>query len=219
MNPGALRVMLVDDHAVVRAGYGRLLELEGDIAVVAEHGDADAALDALLRQPDAVDVLVLDLSMRGRSGLDLLRRVVPRLPRLRVLVCSMHDNPTMVAQALRAGAAGFVTKSSDPALLVDAVRRVAALVDVLNEAPVLSPDVAGAASDPAANPPHLALSAREFDIFQCLVMGWGTERIAAQLHLSPKTVANYQTLIRAKLGVGNAVELLRYAQQHRLFLP
>jgi DNA-binding NarL/FixJ family response regulator len=135
-----LHVMLVDDHAVVRAGYRRLLELEPDCVVSAECGDADAAY-ALLQQrnPPPVDVIVLDLSMPGRSGFDLLRRVALRWPVVRRLVFSMHDSPAMVAQALAAGADGFVTKSSPPEVLVAALRRVAA-----GEQRVLSPDIAAA---------------------------------------------------------------------------
>lgn len=209
---GRVRVMLVDDHAVVRTGYRRLLELEPGCRVVAECADADATLAWLQRQgPDPADVMVLDLSLPGRSGLDLLRRTAIRWPSVRVLVFSMHDNPAMVAQALKAGAAGFITKNSEPELLVAALRRVAA-----GEAGVLSPDIAQAPQAPGALPPHEALSPREFEVLQGLVQGLGVDEIAQRMHLSAKTVANYQTLVRQKLGVGNAVELLRYAQQHRL---
>lgn len=218
--PPRVRVMLVDDHAIVRAGYRRLLDLEPGFEVVAECGDGDAAFALLQRQgqgehrPPAVDLLVLDLSMPGRSGLDLLRRISLRWPVLRVLVFSMHDSPAMVAQALKAGAHGFVTKSSEPEELVAALRRVAA-----GETGVCSADIAGSAETPAAQPPHMALSAREFDVLRGLVEGLGVEQIAERLHLSSKTVSNHQTQIRQRLGVANAVELLRYAQQHRLFLP
>jgi DNA-binding NarL/FixJ family response regulator len=206
-----LQVMLVDDHAVVRAGYRRLLELEPDVVVCAECADGDEALATLQRRGSAVDVMVLDLSMPGRSGLDLLRRVRQRWPALRVLVFSMHDSPAMVAQALRAGADGFITKSSEPALLVDALRRVGR-----GDTGVLSPDVAAAAQAPGAEPPHRVLSAREFEVLRGLVAGLSVEQIAARLHLSPKTVSNYQTRIRQCLGVNTAVELLRYASEHRL---
>ncbi|MES2718326.1 MAG: response regulator transcription factor [Pseudomonadota bacterium] len=208
-----LHVMLVDDHAVVRAGYRRLLELEPDCVVSAECADGDSAYALLQqRQPPRVDVIVLDLSMPGRSGFDLLRRIALRWPLLRRLVFSMHDSPAMVAQALAAGADGFVTKSSPPEVLVDALRRVAA-----GAQRVLSPDIADAAVRPAAQAPHLALSTREFEVLQGLLAGEALDAIAGRLHLSAKTVSNHQTLIRQKLGVGNAVELLRYAQLHRLF--
>ena len=212
-DPVTLHVMLVDDHAVVRAGYRRLLELEPDCVVSAECADGDSAYALLQQRPQPpVDVIVLDLSMPGRSGLDLLRRITLRWPLIRRLVFSMHDSPAMVAQALAAGADGFVTKSSPPDVLVDALRRVAA-----GERRVLSPDIADAAAQPAALAPHLALSPREFQVLQGLLAGDTLDAIAERLHLSSKTVSNHQTLIRQKLGVATAVELLRYAQQHRLF--
>ena len=215
MNPPAtstraLRVALADDHAVVRAGYRRLLELEPDMAVVAEYGDADSAYRSLAAEGgDAVDLLVLDLSMPGRSGLELLRRMQQRRPALRVLVFTMHDGAAMIEQCLRAGAAGFVTKSSAPEVLVEAVRRAA------RGETALSPDVAAIAAAPPAAP-HRSLSSREFDILQQLLAGHGVEEIAHTLRLSAKTVSNYQTQIRQKLGVGSAVELLRYAREHGL---
>jgi DNA-binding NarL/FixJ family response regulator len=205
----ALRVMLVDDHAVVRQGYRRLLELEPDLRVVSEHADADTAYAALGRsgEPD-VDVVVLDLSMPGRGGLDMLRRLRQRWPKLRVLVFSMHDSAAMVDQALRAGADGYVSKSSDPECLVGALRRVA-----FGEAAVLSPDLAarrGAASTTLTD--RNTLSGREWDILRRLIDGESVDQIAQQLHLSAKTVANHQTAIRQKLGVTNTVELLRRVQ-------
>src|SRR5262245_22214461 len=164
MNHGSssqpLRVALADDHAVVRAGYRRLLELESDIVVVAEYGNAEAAYSALAAAaPQDIDLLVLDLSMPGRSGLELLGRLARRRPGLRVLIFTMHDNPAMVEQCLQAGAAGYVTKTSQPDVLVDAVRRAA------RGELALSPDVASL-RDPAApaGPPHTRLSQREFDI-------------------------------------------------------
>lgn len=204
-----LLVGLVDDHAVVRAGYRRLIELEEDLVVAAEFADAESAYAVLARGEDCpLDLLVVDLSLPGQGGLDLLRRLAVRRPSLRTLVFTMHDNPATVRQCLRAGAAGFVTKSSAPEMLIDALRRIA------RGETALSPDVADAAGGEA--PPHAALSVREFDILQRLVAGHGVERIAQTLHLSVKTVANYQTEIRRKLDVGNAIELLHYAQRHGL---
>lgn len=212
--PGPLRVALADDHAVVRAGYRRLLELEADIAVVAEYGDAESAYSALAGNGgDDIDLLVLDLSMPGRSGLELLRRLAQRRPDLSVLVFTMHDSAAMLDQCLRAGAAGFVTKSSAPEVLVTAVRQ-AARGEI-----ALSPDVAALAARSEGGPPHTRLSSREFDILQQLLAGRGVEEIAQTLRLSTKTVANYQTRIRQALGVGSAVELLNYAREHGLGGP
>jgi DNA-binding NarL/FixJ family response regulator len=208
-----LRVMLVDDHAVVRAGYRRLLELEPDCQVIVECADGDAALAWLQQQrlPLALDVMVIDLSMPGRSGLDVLRRVRLRWPTVGRLVFSMHDSPAMVAQALQAGADGFITKCSEPALLVQALRRVAA-----GETGVLSPDVALAVQAPAADAPHRVLSPREFEVLVGLAEGLSIEQIAVRLHLSAKTVSNHQTSLRQRLGVSTAVELLKYARLHGL---
>ena len=206
----SIKVALVDDHALVRAGQARLLALEPDITVVAEHADADAALRALQASPGTVDVLVLDLSMPGRSGLDLLRRTSLHWPRLAVLVCTMHDSAAMLAQALGAGARGFVTKASDPALLADAIRRVA------RGEQAISPDLESARHHAAGRPPHEALAPREFEVLLMLARGDSVDAVAQTLHLSVKRVANVQSAIRAKLGLANAVELLRYAQAHRL---
>lgn len=213
--PMRWRVMLVDDHAVVRAGYRRLIEDEADLCVVAEHPDADLAyqdLSAADSSAPAVDLLVLDLSMPGRSGLALLGRLRQRWPRLPVLVFSMHDSPAMVLKALQAGAAGFVTKRSAPEVLVQALRRVA-----LGETRVLSPDLAGLAEAAGDAPAHQALSVREFDVLRGLVEGLTLDDIAQRLHISPKTVSNLQSQVRQRLGVATAFELLHYAREHRLF--
>lgn len=207
-----IRVVLVDDHAVVRSGYRRLIELEAGMQVTAEFGDGESAY-AWLAQNEA-DVLVLDLSMPGRGGIETLSRVKQRQPGLRALVFSMHDGAAMVTQALRAGADGYLTKNSSPALLIDAIRRV-----WRGEERVLSDDVRQhAVSDAQATAaqPHLVLTPREFEIFRRLAEGVSVEGIAQTLCLSPKTVANYQTVIRQKLGVESPVEMVRLAQRHGL---
>ncbi|MCP3023917.1 response regulator [Cupriavidus basilensis] len=207
----SIRVALADDHAVVRTGYRRLLELETGIEVVAEFGDTDVAY-GWLTQHEA-EVLILDLSMPGRGGLETLQRLGSRLPGLRVLVFSMHDSPALVAQALKAGARGYLTKSSPPEALVDAVQLV-----MRGERP-LSDDVRealGHIGGQREEVPHLGLSPREFDVFRLLAKGRQVDEIAGQLFLSIKTVANYQTMLRKKMGLGNALEMHRYARQHGL---
>lgn len=206
MTGPSLRIGLVDDHAVVRAGYRRLLELEG-LSVVVEAGDADSAYAALGREDELpVDVLVVDIELPSRSGLDFTRHVRHRWPQARVLIFTMHDDPATIAQCLRAGATGFVTKSSDPDVLVDAVRRVA------RGETALSPDLAGRV-DEAQALPQAGLNTREFDVLTCLARGDSVDQIAARLHVSPKTIANYQSAIKKKLGIGSPIELLRYARQ------
>jgi len=200
--PARVRVLLADDHAVVREGYRRLLELEPDVAVVGECSDGES-VRAALDGARAVDVLVLDLSMPGCGGLAVLRRARDAWPQVQVLVFTMHDSPTMVAQALQAGAAGFVTKSSPPHELVDAVRRVAA-----GERPVLSRDVADVGE--AARAP---LAPREFEVLQLLAQGCSVDEVSRRIRLSAKTVSNYQTAIRHKLGVSTGIDLLREAQR------
>jgi DNA-binding NarL/FixJ family response regulator len=207
-----IRLALVDDHAIVRAGYSRLFALEDDLAVVAEYGDADRALAELCGpRRGHVDVLVLDLSMPGRSGLELLRTLVRGGLPLQVLVVSMHDSPAMVTQCLQAGARGFVSKSSEPQDLVDAVRQVARGLVV---SPLPSADARPGIA--AIDQPHLQLTAREAEVLRRLLTGMPVDQIAAQMGLSDKTVSNYQTLIRQKLGVGNAIELVHYARRHGL---
>ena len=203
---GAVRILLVDDHAVVRAGYRRFLETEPDYRVVAEASSGEEAYTLL--QSNQPDVVVLDLSMPGRGGLSTLRRIKLRWPLLAVLVCSMHDNLAFALQAMRAGANGYVTKSSDPAFMVTAVRRV------LAGTPVMSPDVAlklASASALDSEQPTLGLSVREFEIFRLIAAGRSHDEIANLLCVSAKTVANNHSLIKQKLGVNTDIELFQLA--------
>jgi two-component system, NarL family, response regulator FusR len=202
-----LRVRLVDDHALVLAGYARLLAQEPDIAVVGQHPSAEAAYDALLTATDATDVLMLDLSMPGRGGFELLRQVRHRWPTLAQLVCTMHDSRAVVQQALQAGANGVITKASDPVRLPEALHAVA------RGHRWLSPDISQhAVAARSGGPHHETLSPREFDVLRRLAQGDGIEQIADALSLAPKTVANLQTQIKSKLGLTTAVDLVRYAQ-------
>jgi DNA-binding NarL/FixJ family response regulator len=203
-----LRIAIADDHAVVRTGYRRLLELDGRMRVVAEFGDGESAYQWLAA--NEVDVLILDLTMPGRGGLATLQRLRQRLPELRVLVFTMHESIELAEQTLRIGAAGYVTKSSAPESLVAAVHDIAA-----GGRPV-SPDVAGTTHTDA---PHAALSPREFEIFLMLARGAGVEAIAIARCLSMKTIANYQTSIRQKTGLGSSLEMYRYAEAHGLLAP
>ena len=198
-----VRIVLVDDHAVVRAGYRRFLEQEPGYSVIGEAASGEEAYGLLQRL--SPDIVLLDLSMPGLGGLSSLRRFKLRWPLLPILVFSMHDTVAFATQALRAGANGYVTKGSDPQLMVDAVR------EVLGGAMVLSPDVRQRLERVAADiraSPTLGLSVREFDIFRMIAGGKNHEDIAQLLNLSIKTVANNHSNIRQKLGVTTDIELL-----------
>lgn len=201
-----IRLLLVDDHAVVREGYRRLLERRGDLAIVAEAANASEALQGFRDQ--APDVVVVDLALPDMGGVELIRRLLQRDAQARVLAFSMHRDPIYARQALRAGALGYVTKSSAPEVLVQAVYRVARRERTLS--PDIAPDMALQLLDGDAHPAQL-LSLREFEILRLLLAGKGTDAIADALHISPKTAQNGHYQIKAKLGVRNDIELVRQA--------
>lgn len=206
-----LRIAIADDHAVVRMGYRRLLDSEPGLCIVAEYASVDEAERALLAQPaPEVDLLLLDLSMPGRGGLALLRLLNLKRPDLPVIVVSMHDTANLVAQCLHAGALAFVAKSGDPMDLVRAVQRVQA------RGPGGRTEAERAHPSAQALAPHELLTVREAEALQWLLGGAGLDEVATRMGLSEKTVSNYQTAIRQKLGVGNAIELLQYAHSHGL---
>ena len=201
-----IRVMLVDDHPVVRSGYRRLLEQGGDIAVVAEAGNGETAY--ILHQEHAPDVCVTDLSMPGIGGLELLRKLLARDAHARVLVFTMHDTPQLIARALDGGACGFVSKQADPEHLVDAVRAAHAGRRYLDphSAPAVLHDAAGTEAQRLSS-----LSQREFEIFRLLAAGHSAADCARLLHVSSKTVANHQTCIKEKLDVPGPAALVHLA--------
>ena len=206
-----IRVLLADDHPVVRSGYLRLLDQAGDIQVIAEAGDADAAYAGFLAHRP--DVLVTDLAMPAGGGLELLRRVLLRDAQARLLVFSMHDAPVLVRRALQAGARGFLTKASAPECLVDAVRELHAGRRYLGRE--LPPALFE--RDPHDEAARLAeLSAREFEVFRLLAQGHSAGACAEVLKLSPKTVANLQTAIKDKLGVATSAALVHLAIRHQV---
>lgn len=206
-----IRVLLADDHTLVREGLKQLLSSAPGIAVAGEAGDGDTAL-ALVRTHD-YDVAVLDMSMPGLAGIDLIKRVKLERPRLRVLVLSMHGEQQYAARALKAGASGYLTKDSAAAQLVSAIRKIAAGgVHISETAAALL--IGGSASADA--PPHTRLSDREFEVFRALVAGEGMSDIAIRLRLSVKTVSTHKTRILQKMDMENAAELVRYAVERKL---
>jgi len=206
MADARIRILIVDDHAIVREGYRSLLEKQPGMQVVAEAMDgADAYTRYLETSPD---VVIMDLSMSDKGGLDAIARICQRDAAARVLVFSMHQNPLFAVKASQAGARGYVTKSSAPDVLIRAVR------DVHAGRHALSPDIAHALalSRLAGGKEALAeLSVREFEILRMLIEARSTEEIANALHISPKTVANCHYQIKKKLGVATDIELVRLA--------
>ena len=211
MSAAAIRIMLVDDHAVVRAGFRRLLEQQLNCHVVAEAADAERAYKLFVEHRP--DVVVLDLSMPGLSGMDTIRRIIAREPAARILVFSMHEDASVAERAIQLGARGYVTKSSAPEVLAAAVAEVAA--GKLALSPDITQSLALLKLNGAENPLS-ALSAREFEIFRLLAGGYSVLAIAGLLSLSGKTVANYHSLIKQKLGIASDVELVLLAQRQNV---
>lgn len=205
-----LNVLLLDDHAVVRTGYRRLIDAEPDMQVVAEAATAAEAY-ALLQQQH-IDLAVVDISLRGTSGIDAIRRIITRDISAKVLVLSMHDNPGIVTQAMRAGALGYLTKSSEPGDLLDAIRTVA------RGRRVLSPDVAQVLAEASLDQEQMLnrLTPREFEVLRMVASGEETRQIASCMHLSPKTVLNHLSMVRQKLETDSDFKLLRLAVRHGL---
>jgi two-component system, NarL family, invasion response regulator UvrY len=201
-----IRILLVDDHAVVREGYRRLLEATPEIRVVAEAANAEDAYARFMEERP--DVVVMDITLPGISGFEALRRILGRQPAARVLMFSMHEDPVFVLRALDGGARGYLTKASAPDMMVEAVRSIA------GGGRFVPPELARKLQDRALSEERLrldALSEREFEVLRLLAAGRGLAEIAEMLCVSSKTVANYQTSIRQKLGCDNAMQLLRIA--------
>lgn len=205
-----IRIVLVDDHAVVRTGYRRLLDAEPGLQVVGEAASADEA-NALMMRTEA-DVAVVDLSLRGSSGIEAIRRMLARQPGLKVLVLSMHEGAGHITQALRSGALGYLTKYCEPGDVIDGIRRVAV------GKRVFSPEIAQVLAEEAIDGDSALahLTPREFEVLRMLAHGESANGIATSMHISPKTVLNYLTLIRQKLNADNDFKLLHLAARHGL---
>ncbi|NPU68732.1 response regulator transcription factor [Bradyrhizobium sp. 83012] len=201
-----ISILLVDDHPVVRQGYRRVLESQDGFRVIAEADSAAAAYAAF--KAHAPDVVVLDISMKGASGLEAIRNIRARDNRACILVFSMHGEAPLVKAAFAAGASGFVTKSSEPSALVRAIRMV------IRGERALSDDVAHVLAAESLDPQRTVLDRlgeREIEILRQLASGLTTEQIAANLHLSIKTVQNYHYLVKAKTGLQTDAQLVRLA--------
>ena len=207
-----IRVLLVDDHAVVRTGFRLLLQSLAEISVVAEAESGEAACQRFFEITP--DVVVLDLAMPGMGGLEALRRIRARHPEARVLALSAHDDPMHARRALREGAMGFLSKRSAPEALVEAVTAVAGGRRYIDMS--LAQKLALAEIEGTAKPPIEQLSEREFDVFIRLARGATVQKIAEDLKLSASTVGTHLYNIKQKLQVGNQSELTLLAIRNGL---
>jgi two-component system, NarL family, invasion response regulator UvrY len=205
------RILVADDHALVREGVGKVLALGGDFVVAAEATTAAEVMTTLER--GGIDLVLLDLLMPGARDVDLIRRLAAAHPTLPILVLTMHADPHVARRALEAGALGYLTKDSSPELLVDAVRHV------LAGRSYVDPSLTGALirAERAAPGDELAqLSARERQVLVALVSGRSVLEIAEELQLASNTVSTYKSRLMEKLGQATLSDLVRYALRHGL---
>lgn len=209
-----IKVLIADDHAILRAGLKHLLSEHGDIVVAGEAANGNEALEKAQAEP--WDVMVLDMTMPGRSGIELIKQLRLCVPRLPILVLSMHKEDVFAVRALKAGASGYLCKDNAEEQLVAALRKVAGGGRYINAAVAerLAADMLG--GGPGDVPPHTRLSDREYQIFQLIVAGRSVSDIADRLNLSIKTVSTHKTHILEKMACESIAELVRYALDHKL---
>ncbi len=206
------KVMLADDHAIIRDGLRKILQDTDDFEVVAQASNGNAALEGV-RAHD-FDLIVLDLSMPGRHGLELIKLIRDACPKLPILIFSMHPEEQFAVRALRVGANGYLSKEGDSDLILPAMRKVA-LGGVFISAKVAEL-LATDASPSSTALPHTLLSDREFEVLTHILRGSSLTDIANELSLSIKTVSTHKSHIYSKMGISTQVDLIRYAMEHRL---
>ncbi|MGB7542879.1 MAG: response regulator transcription factor [Burkholderiales bacterium] len=207
-----IRIVVADDHTIVREGLKQILSAAADLAVAGEAQNGQEVLQRVREME--FDLLLLDMSMPGKSGIELIKQVRIEKPKLHILVLSMHEEQQYAVRAIKAGAAGYITKESASAQLVSAIRKVAGGGAFISAA--VAEQLALGAMPQTDGPPHTALSDREFQVFRLLVSGKAVSDIAGQLNLSVKTVSTHKARIMHKMNMSNQTELIRYAISHRL---
>jgi two-component system invasion response regulator UvrY len=207
-----LRVLIADDHPIVRRGLRDILAAEPHVTEVIEAAHPQQVLD-LARSSD-VDVVVLDLGLPGRGGLEVLKDLRRELPKLPVLILSMQPEEQYAVRALRAGASGYLTKDVAPAKLIEAIQKVTGGGRYIS--PAVAEQLAASVAADATKPPQELLSDREFEVLRLIASGKTVGDIAEQLALSVKTVSSYRARILEKMGLSNNAELMRYAIDHKL---
>jgi two-component system invasion response regulator UvrY len=207
------RIAIADDHAIVRKGLRQLISEAQDLAVVEEASSGDELLTVLRSRP--VDVVVLDLGLDLRGGLDVLKHIKSEFPRLPVLILSMHPEDLFAVRALRAGASGYVEKTSAPEDLLEAIRRIAR-GETYASARIGGKLAAHIAQGGVTTLPHERLSDREFEVLRMLGGGMSVTAIARALNLSVKTVSTHRTRVLAKTGLHDNAEIVEYVISHGL---
>jgi DNA-binding NarL/FixJ family response regulator len=203
-----IRILIADDHSIVRSGLKQIIATDKDFAVVGEVSQGSEMLNKL--QQGGIDLLLTDLSMPGISALDLIARARAEAPKVPIIVLSMHNESQLVSRVLRVGAAGYVTKSSDPTILLAAIRKVG------QGGRFIDPNLVDAIvfGTPEDAPPHAILSDREYEVLQFLARGLSLAEIGSKLFVSAKTVSTHKARMMLKLGINNNADLVRYALRH-----
>jgi two-component system, NarL family, invasion response regulator UvrY len=207
------RILIADDHALVRDGLRRIIESIADFSVAGEAHSGDEAITKV--HEGGFDVLLLDMSMPGKSGLDLIRHLRGLAPKLPILVLSMHAEDQYAVRAIRTGASGYLTKDSAPNQLVAAIRKVASGGVYISQA-VAEQLASGLSPAVASGPPHTRLSDREHEVFLALVNGAGVSEIAEHMNVSVKTISTHKSRILEKMGLTGLADLVRYAVANHL---
>lgn len=207
-----IKILIADDHPVVREGLRQILARSSDMAVGGEALNGQEVLEKIAAEE--WDVIVLDIGMPGRDGLEVLKDIHREQPDLPVLVLSMYPEEQVAIRALKVGAAGYMNKETAPKELVHAIKKIYGGGKYVS--PALAEKLASRLDSHAHNAPHEALSDREFQVFRLLASGKEVNEIAEQLFISVKTVRTYRDRIHEKLSVKNDVELARYAMKHGL---
>jgi DNA-binding NarL/FixJ family response regulator len=209
-----IRVLIADDHAILRAGLKHLLSEHPDIAVAGEAGNGQEVLARIRTEP--WDVLLLDMTMPGKSGIELIKQIKLIAPKLPVLILSMHKEDLYAVRALKAGAAGYLCKDNAEDQLAPALRKVAD--GGLFITPTVAEKLANSMLRNTADndQPHINLSDREYQIFQLIVAGESVSEIAGKLNVSVKTISTHKTHVFEKMGCSNVAELIRYAMRNKL---
>jgi DNA-binding NarL/FixJ family response regulator len=207
-----IRMLIADDHAIVREGLKQLIALTPDIEVAGEAADSSEVMRQVLNS--IFDLLLIDLNMPEIGGIELIARVKACRPDLPIIVYSMHNEAHVASSAFKAGASGYFRKNSDPKLLMEAIRRVSGGGQYID--PVIAEQMAFDIAFPQRKLPHTLLSDRELEIFHLLVKGMSVNEIAGQLFISNKTVSTHKASLMAKMNLNAVADMVRYAMQHGL---